>query len=178
MSKKEFGTCLCNGPLEGYTGPIHPRPSNLVARGGDDVQCPVCFGLWRWVLSTEEIIGRPDGLFSQDLWRPEGPSVLQVLYETNKVPRVRSAVSDSHVLTESTAAVELGSIREWWDGLADSWVGGTMTLVTHAGLPRDELEVWMDINLVVPFFQDKLGAPVSLEEINLMTAHHRLRGVS
>lgn len=42
----ERGTCLCGGRWEGYPGPERDRPDDLIHRGGNDFQCPRCFGLW------------------------------------------------------------------------------------------------------------------------------------
>ena len=39
----EYGYCACGGRWEGYTGPVRERPDNLIYRGWDDWQCPVCF---------------------------------------------------------------------------------------------------------------------------------------
>ena len=169
MSKVEYGYCLCDGP------PVHPRPDDLVSQE-NCVQCPRCSGSWVWQFSVEELFLSPSDLGLRDLHRSEGFSVLQLLYEIDKVPRIRSAISDDHSMTAKSAHIELKSIKKWWEKVKDHWLDGKLFLVTHVGLAQNEIEAWMDINLVVPYFQNKLDAPISLEEIKLTTVQYRLRG--
>lgn len=43
----EKGRCRCGGPFDGYEGPVRFRPGDLIHRGGNNYQCPRCFGMWK-----------------------------------------------------------------------------------------------------------------------------------
>jgi hypothetical protein len=129
-------------------------------------------------ISSEEIVGRPDSLFTQELWRPDVFTAIEILWVASESPVCRSARSDSLRITEGSALDELSSIREWWSTVANVWEDGQVIRVVHDGEPTDdEINVWMDLNLVVPWFRDKLANEhLVLEEIQMMTAWHKING--
>ncbi len=127
-------------------------------------------------ISIEEIAGRPDSLFTQEIWRPGKFAAVEILWVANESPRCRSAISDSIRLTRESALTELTSIREWWNTVESLWVEGRCVLVVHDGeMTDDEINLWIDLNLVVPWFREVLGDQnLSLDEIKLMTEWHQI----
>jgi hypothetical protein len=126
-------------------------------------------------ISSEEIAAYPGALTAADIVRERQFTAVEVLWESKESPRVRSARSDDLRLTKSRAEEEVASVKKWWAVNKDKWDNGSVVLVVHDGqLTDDEIEVWMDLNLVVPFFRERLGNEnLSLAEIQMSTMWHK-----
>jgi hypothetical protein len=74
-----IGRCLCHGKPnsskigkpESHWGPVRKRPDDLIHRGGDEYQCPHCFGPWKVEIDPVidcEFVNSFGGKWEVDVW--------------------------------------------------------------------------------------------------------------
>jgi hypothetical protein len=140
---REVGRCLCDGPAEGYTGPLRERPADLVHRGGSEWQCPRCFGLWCSVGAAPVDARERE---EDARWMEQAAAGFERTALASLAPMHRRAAAALRGALPDTRSLEDAVVLALWKAHADATANHTgRILPDFAALPPGAQKTWRRI---------------------------------